>query len=52
MQIDLFVGSLMILTLAAIAIFSLTTRKRDDDVKDKWSNFRTKNDDHDNRSGT
>jgi hypothetical protein len=43
---------LMILTLAAIAIFSLTTRKRDDQGKDKWSGVRSEKDDHDRRSGT
>lgn len=52
MTADLFIGSLMILTLAAIAIISLTTRKRDDREKNIWSSFRSGNDDQDNRTGT
>lgn len=50
MTTDLFVGSLMILTLAAIAIFSLTTRRRND-REDKWSGLRTQKDDENNRPG-
>ncbi|SFS83017.1 hypothetical protein SAMN04488040_1986 [Sulfitobacter marinus] len=51
MTIDLFVGSLMILTLAAIAIVSLTTRKRDDEERNRWSNFQSDDDDQNNLPG-
>ncbi|MFT6090061.1 MAG: hypothetical protein ACJAWM_000389 [Sulfitobacter sp.] len=42
----------MILTLAAIAIVSLTTRKRDDEKRNKWSDFRSDDDDQNNLTGT
>jgi len=50
--VDLFIGSLMILTLAVIAIISLTTRRRGDQRKNRWSGFRSDDDDNNNMTGT
>ncbi|MCX8226368.1 MAG: hypothetical protein OTI35_09855 [Sulfitobacter sp.] len=52
MTLDLFIGSFLILTLAALAIITLTTRRRGDRNKNSWSSFRPNDDDHDNLTGT
>ncbi len=42
----------MILTLAVIAIITLTTRKRGDQRKNRWLAFRSDDDDNNNLTGT